>query len=122
MTLPLTDETKQFIIDHWAAIQPKDISAGWNVSAVEFEGDDALVTCNAPVPPSPRVVRVPLARVEAWAAQMGHPAEPERIPVAEALEQLSALIGEHVKDVEPDDDTDNGEDDAPVKKATSKKK
>ena len=73
MTLPLTDETKQFIIDHWAAIQPKDISAGWNVSDVQFEGDEALVTCNAPVPPSPRVVRVPMARVEAWAVQMGYP-------------------------------------------------
>ncbi len=79
MTLPLTGETKQFIIDHWAAIQPKDIGANWNVTGVEFEGSDVLVTCHTPVPPSPRIVRVPMARVEAWGAQMGYPAEPAQV-------------------------------------------
>lgn len=88
-TLPLNDDTKQFIIDHWAAIQPKDISAGWNVSAVAFDGSDALVTCNSPVPPSPRIIRVPMARVEAWAGQMGYP------PIQAGL---SSLAGEGYAD------------------------
>jgi hypothetical protein len=110
MTLPQNDATKQFIIEHWAAIQPKDIAANWNPSAVVFEGDDALVTCNSPVPPTPRIVRVPLARVQAWAAQMGY-------GVIDA-----PVVIDYTPPSPEDDDTDTGEDEAPVKKATSKKK
>src|SRR3990167_1855019 len=102
MSMPFDDTTKQFIIDHWAALQPKDIGANWNVSAVAFEGSDALVTCLAPVPPNPRIVRVPLACIEAWALQMGA-LQPEPEPDA-------------VKDVTFDytppaveEDTDTGE-------------
>jgi hypothetical protein len=78
--LPLTDETKQFIIDHWAAIQPKDISAGWNVTSVEFEPEilAAYVTCNSPVPPSPRTIIVMLDVIADYAAQVGYPPGPEQ--------------------------------------------
>lgn len=117
-TLPLNDDTKQFIIDHWAAIQPKDISAGWNVSAVEFDfdHDEALVTCNSPVPPSPRVVRVSMARIAAHAEQMdGH---------WETVEVGRSERDDSPPPVVEDEGTDTGDDtpEPPAKPKRSSKK
>lgn len=109
--LLLNDATKQFIIEHWAAIQPKDIGANWNPRTVEFVDDEALVTCHSPVPPITRFVRVPLARAEAWANQMGYPPEP-----------VPDTTFEYTPPALDEDDTDPGDEYEPVEAAPKPKR
>ena len=100
MTLLKNDETKQFIIDHWAAVQPKDVNAEWNAESVTFTDDTAIVTCSFPgLMPNPRYVVVALKRVEQYMQSLGlvelepeAQAEPEPEPKKDAPKKVTNSV------------------------------